>query len=141
MKGTRSMKTIKSGIWHLGLLVNLMCWLAGVWGCSGKTENALHDKIIYKNDTNFSEGTGCRYINDTTILGYQTFGTKDTQWVKFTVDAEHFNEAFKVANLYLFGFYRLNLMAQKEYVRDLKYVKDGKWAMKKEELSLPQTSR
>lgn len=135
------MKTIKSGILHLALLVNLMCWLAGVWGCSGKGENALHDKMIYKNDTNFSEGTGCQYINDTTILGYQTFGTKDTQWVKFTVDAEHFNEAFKVANLYLFGFYRLNLMAQKEYVRDLKYVKDGKWAMKKEELSLPQTSR
>ena len=44
------MKTIKSGILHLALLVNLMCWLAGVWGCSGKLVASGDERLAHERE-------------------------------------------------------------------------------------------
>lgn len=101
-------------------------------GCGEESEN-LKDRLLY--DSQISYSWGMEGINDSTIIGCQEFGRQDTQWVRFTFDANNYWHAHSVIDGYLFGFHRLNLIAQKEYVENLKYIHSGKWATNRTELT------
>jgi len=120
--------TMKSKLMRLTLFVLLVA----VAGCDGKNDKLDH-KMIYDNRGGVSYGLYGE--SDSSIIAYQTWGTADTQWVRFTFDKDNYWKASSVIQMYCAGFGGLNLMAQKEYVENLKYIHSGKWAMRLDALT------
>lgn len=72
-------------------------------------------------------------VSESSAIAYRVWDNGDTDSILYTFDPEHYQEAILVVRLSMVPWDGLNVMAQKEYQENLKYIRSMKWIPSEED--------